>query len=174
MATQTLLPIATVDPGAWSIVGAPTAHEALDADTASDSAYLSSNGSPNARLTFQKHGLPDGTTIDSVALAADCKKIVGGAAEATITLYLHIGGADYQIASSTVISTDYLAISGSVATNPATGLAWQTDELHAMAGRLGLTQGIGLPKTTVRVGRFYLTPTYTPSTVHDNLHPTAG
>jgi len=114
-------------------------------------------------LRYQRHGIPDGAVINSIALYAWARKLVGGVTTVSISFEWEYLGTTYQLgADQEVSSFGYTEETVTISTNPATGSAWTPDELRDQAFDLVASHaGFGLPTTVMRITQAYIDIDYT-------------
>lgn len=164
MAEIYLYPDSTIA-SAWSgLVGAATAHEAID-DTAGaedgDTSYVQGSGAAWVDLTVGFQPAPDGVEYTNVDLIATFNN-AGAGANQEFDFGTVIGGVNYLKGAVFVVSATYTSLTMTMATNPATGGLWTKPQLDAFVGILRTQDAAGKPVDSVRCTSLKLKLTYQP------------
>ena len=179
MPTFTVFPVADLGGSAgWQSTGTKFWQQLDEDPHDGDTSYIQAGGDAVTSRTFQfamqRIGFPDATLVPTVAVTAMGKRFDTGQNVAEFSfklrLYLYIPPLTYLVATQQIEAAgDYLAVSYSSATSPATGQAWKPSEVQRLSPIVEVIQAFDNVPRVGAFGRFtqiygsitFIAPTWT-------------
>jgi len=166
MSTQTIRPVSTILQTSFTVVGASTAHEAVDEETQNgDTDYATCNSATAVlALGLQNHVIPEDAVFNSLTVACWLRRLAGAVGTVHLDIGVRSGETFYMIAELDILGSSYVAFSGTSTASPVTGLPWTAAAINASDWCFVAT--LGPPRATIRITQAdgevdYEIPTFT-------------